>query len=42
MKRAEYAERLSKQWMTILTDLMGSPLADGAAQLTPKRIRGGC
>lgn len=38
MKRAEYAEQLSKQWMSILTDLVGSPLADGAAQLTEKEL----
>lgn len=33
-KRAEYAEQLSKQWLAILTDLLGSPLADGAAKMT--------
>jgi hypothetical protein len=38
MRRAEYAERLSKQWATILTDLMGSPVADGAAEMTEKEL----
>jgi hypothetical protein len=38
MKRAEYAEQLSKQWTAILTDLVGSPLADGAAQMTEKEL----
>ena len=38
MRRAEYAERLSKQWATILTDLMGSPVADGAAEMTEKDL----
>jgi hypothetical protein len=37
-RRAEYAERLSKQWATILTDLMGSPVADGAAEMTEKDL----
>lgn len=34
MRRAEYAETLSRQWASILTDLMGSPVADGAAEMT--------
>ncbi len=38
MKRAEYAEKLSKQWTALLSDLMGSPLADGAAELTEKQL----
>lgn len=38
MKRAEYAERLSKHWATILTDLIGSPFADGAAEMTEKEF----
>ena len=38
MRRAEYAERLSKQWATILTGLMGSPVADGAAEMTEKDL----
>jgi hypothetical protein len=38
MKRAEYAERLSKHWATILTDLVGSPFADGAAEMTEKEF----
>jgi hypothetical protein len=38
MRRAEYAERLSQQWTSILTDLMGSPVADGAAELTEKEL----
>lgn len=38
MRRAEYAEKLSRQWATILTDLMGSPVADGAAELTEKEL----
>ncbi|XVU30447.1 hypothetical protein ACQPZJ_14735 [Actinoplanes sp. CA-054009] len=37
-RRAEYAEKLSKQWATILTDLMGSPVADGAAEMTEKDL----
>ncbi len=38
MRRAEYAEKLSRQWTTILTDLMGSPVADGAAEMTEKDL----
>ncbi|MEV0607289.1 hypothetical protein AB0I61_13060 [Polymorphospora rubra] len=38
MKRAEYAEQMSKQWLAILADLVGSPLADGAAQMTEKEF----
>lgn len=38
MQRAAYAEALSKQWLSMLTDLTGSPLADGAAQMTEKRL----
>jgi hypothetical protein len=38
MKRAEYAERLSKQWLSVLTDLVGSPVADGAAQMTEQEF----
>jgi hypothetical protein len=38
MRRAEYAERLSKQWANILTDLMDSPVADGAAEMTEKTL----
>jgi hypothetical protein len=38
MRRAEYAEKLSKQWTAILTDLMGSPVADGAAEMTEKDL----
>jgi hypothetical protein len=38
MKRAEYAERLSKHWTTILADLAGSPFADGAAEMTEKEF----
>jgi hypothetical protein len=38
MKRAGYAEKLSEQWKTILADLMGSPFADGAAELTEKQL----
>lgn len=37
-RRAEYAEQLSKQWLNILTDLVDSPLADGAAQMTEKEF----
>ncbi|MEU8819073.1 hypothetical protein [Actinoplanes sp. NPDC048796] len=37
-RRAEYAERLSRQWAAILTDLMGSPVADGAAEMTEKDL----
>jgi hypothetical protein len=38
MRRAEYAESISKHWTTILTDLMGSPVADGAAEMTEKEL----
>jgi hypothetical protein len=38
MRRAEYAEKLSRQWTTILTGLMGSPVADGAAEMTEKDL----
>jgi hypothetical protein len=38
IKRAEYADRLSKQWTTILTDLAGSPFADAAAEMTEKEF----
>jgi hypothetical protein len=38
MRRAEYAEELSKHWTTILTDLVGSPVADGAAEMTEKEL----
>jgi hypothetical protein len=38
MKRAEYAERLSKQWMTVLTDVVANPLAGGAAIMTEKEF----
>jgi plasmid stabilization system protein ParE len=38
MKRAEYAEKLSRHWTTILTDLAGSPFADGAAEMTEKEF----
>jgi RAB protein geranylgeranyltransferase component A len=38
MQRAEYAKILSKQWTAILTDLMDSPVADGAAEMTEKEL----
>ncbi|GIF38238.1 hypothetical protein [Actinoplanes xinjiangensis] len=38
MRRAEYAERLSRQWTTILTDLMVSPVAGGAAEMTENEL----
>jgi hypothetical protein len=38
MQRAQYAERLSKHWAAILTDLMASPVADGAAEMTEKEL----
>jgi hypothetical protein len=38
MRRAEYAETLSGQWKAMLTDLMDSPFADGAAELTEKQL----
>ncbi|MFC7277567.1 hypothetical protein ACFQS1_26535 [Paractinoplanes rhizophilus] len=38
MRRAEYAETLSKQWTAILTELVGSPVADGAAEMTEKEL----
>jgi hypothetical protein len=34
LKRADNAEKLSRQWLTVLTNLAGSPMADGAAELT--------
>jgi hypothetical protein len=38
MRRVEYADELSKQWLAVLTDLVGSPVADGAAQMTEKEF----
>jgi hypothetical protein len=38
MKRAEYAEQVSRHWASILTDLVGSPFADGAAEMTEKEL----
>jgi hypothetical protein len=38
MKRAKYAEALSRQWLDILSGIVDSPLAGGAAQLTQKEF----
>lgn len=38
MKRAQYAEKLSGQWQAMLADLLHSPFADGAAELTEKEL----
>jgi hypothetical protein len=38
VRRAEYAEKISRQWTAILTDLMDSPVADGAAEMTEKQL----
>jgi len=38
VRRAEYTERLSRQWTDILTDLLGSPAAAGAAEMTEKEL----
>lgn len=38
VRRAEYTERLSRQWTEILTDLLGSPAAAGAAEMTEKEL----
>lgn len=34
LKKVEYANRLSREWLDVLTDLVGNPLADGAAKMT--------
>ncbi|GAA3781226.1 hypothetical protein GCM10022225_82000 [Plantactinospora mayteni] len=38
VKRAQYAERLSRQWLAVLEKLVGSPIADGAAQMTSEKL----
>ncbi|MEJ3746281.1 hypothetical protein WEI85_23695 [Actinomycetes bacterium KLBMP 9797] len=38
MKRVEYAKDLSDGWLAVLTDLVGSPVAEGAAQMTEKEF----
>ncbi|MDG4827578.1 hypothetical protein O7635_37530 [Asanoa sp. WMMD1127] len=38
MRRAAYAEALSRQWRTVLTELLDDPLADGAAKLTETEL----
>ncbi|MCN0154888.1 hypothetical protein NDQ86_22950 [Salinispora arenicola] len=38
VRRAEYTERLSRQWTDILTDLLGSPAAAGAAEMTEREL----
>lgn len=38
VRRAEYTERLSRQWTDILTDLLGSPAAAGAAEMPEKEL----
>jgi hypothetical protein len=38
VRRAEYAERLSQRWTSILTGLLGSPVAGGAAEMTEKEL----
>jgi hypothetical protein len=37
-RRADYAEKLSRQWTGILTDLLGSPVAGGAAEMTEREL----
>ncbi|MGV9806777.1 hypothetical protein [Micromonospora chersina] len=37
-KRAQYAERLSRQWLSILEKLVESPVAGGAARMTSERL----
>ena len=34
MKKVAYADKLSREWLAVLTDLLRSPLADGAAKMT--------
>ncbi|MFG3707079.1 hypothetical protein ACGF7U_20475 [Micromonospora sp. NPDC047670] len=38
VKRAQHAERLSRQWLSILEKLVESPVAGGAARLTNERL----
>jgi hypothetical protein len=38
MKRTEYAQQLSHRWLAVLTDLVGSRLADSAARLTADEL----
>jgi hypothetical protein len=38
VKRAEYAEQLSHRWLEVLTDLVGSRLADSAAHMTASEL----
>lgn len=34
LKKVAYADRLSQHWLAVLTELVGNPLADGAARMT--------
>ncbi|MFR9777784.1 hypothetical protein ACL02O_17230 [Micromonospora sp. MS34] len=38
VKRAQYAERLSRQWLSILEKLVDSPVAGGAARMTSESL----
>jgi hypothetical protein len=38
MRRAEYAEELSRHWTTVLTGLLDSPVAGGAADMTETQL----
>lgn len=38
MERVKYAKALSSEWLAVLTDLVGSPIAEGAAQMTEKEF----
>lgn len=38
VKRAEYAGQLSHRWLAVLTDLVGSRLADSAAHMTASEL----
>ncbi|MCO1594870.1 hypothetical protein M8C17_06785 [Micromonospora sp. RHAY321] len=38
VKRAQYAERLSRQWLSILEKLVDSPVAGGAARMTNENL----
>lgn len=38
VKRARYAEHLSRQWLAVLEQLLDNPLAAGAARMTEKEL----
>ncbi|MEO3748414.1 hypothetical protein [Plantactinospora sp. B5E13] len=38
VKRAQYVDRLSRQWLAILEKLVGNPVAGGAAQMTNESL----